>query len=375
MKKSIRSKRIFVHAGMTSLHERRFLQGVLGYAKEQTPIWSVVWGSGFHPETVKDIQSKDGIFSFGVNAKEKQTLEATGLPIVNFSSMNLPWPGVASVTPDNEAIGRMAAEYFLERLHRNFLFVGVETHSYSRERLEGFRKRLAGLEVYVVEESKEKGDPEGMILSHFRKRHRPLAVFGANDLFARQVCRLAVGEGFSVPEDIAILGVDLEDLVSLSSPVPLSSVDVDSENMGRRAAAVLHGIFEGTLARDHAEIFPPCGVMTDLSTDTLATEDEGLAKALRYIREEAFHKIQVEDVARHAGVGRRSLERKFSKLVGKSIDQSIRQTRLERARILLRDSKLPLNEIAERCGFSSTDYFSKVFKAQTGHTPAAFRRK
>jgi LacI family transcriptional regulator len=360
---------------MSSQHERRFLQGVFAYAKEQTPIWTVHWGSGLHPDLVRDLRSKDGIFCFGANAKDKRTLEQLGLPIVNFSSINLPWPGVASVTPDNEAVGRMAGAYFLERLHRNFLFVGANTHSYSRERLEGFRKRLAGLKVWVVEESKEEGDIEEMILSFLRELPRPLAVFGANDLFARRVCRLAVAEGLFVPEDVAILGVDREELVSLSSPVPLSSVDVDSEQMGRRAAEVLQGIFDGRLARDHTEVFPPCGVVTDLSTDTLATEDEGLARALRFIREEAFHKIQVEDVARHAGVGRRSLERKFSELVGKTIDQSIRQARLERAQILLRDSKLPLNEIAERSGFSSPDYFSKVFKAHTGHTPAAFRRK
>ncbi|MCC5850925.1 MAG: substrate-binding domain-containing protein, partial [Verrucomicrobia bacterium] len=372
MRKNTRSTQVFVHANMTSLHERRFLRGVFAYAKEQTPVWSVRWGSGMGESLLKDMQTKDGIFSFGLQEAGKRKLEVLGPPIVNFSSINLPWPGVASVAPDNEAIGRMAAEYFLDRLHRNFLFVGVHTHSYSRERLAGFRKRLAGLDVCVVDEYKDGRDADAWIGSKLRKLPRPLAVFAANDLFARRVCRIAVAEGFSVPEDIAVLGVDREELVSMSSPVPLSSVDVDSENMGRRAAEVLHGIFEGIIAPDHKELFPPCGVVTDLSTDSLATEDEGLAKALRFIRDHAFEKILVEDVARHAGVGRRSLERKFSDLVGKSIDQSIRQTRLERARTLLRDSKLTLDDIAERCGFSSTDYFSKVFKAHTGQTPSVF---
>lgn len=369
-----RPKQIFVHAGMMSQHERRVLEGVFLYAKEQTPVWSVNWGHGLHPEMVLDIQRKDGVISFGVNAADKRKLEALGLPIVNFSSINLPWPSVASVTPDNGAIGRMAAEYFLERLHRNFLFVGATSHPYSNERLEGFRKRLAGLEVAVLDDYAGAGNAERQLAGTLRKLPRPLAVFTANDLFARRVCRVAVAENLGVPEDISILGVDREDLVSLSSPQPLSSVDVDSERMGRRAAEILHGIFQGKLSRTHTEVFPPCGVITQLSTDTLATEDEGLAKALRFIREQAFQKIQVEDVARHAGVGRRSLERKFKDLVGKSIDQSIRQTRLDRARILLRESKLTLDEIAERCGFSSTDYFSKVFKAHSGQTPAAFRR-
>ncbi|MCH8527312.1 MAG: substrate-binding domain-containing protein [Kiritimatiellae bacterium] len=368
------SRQIFVHASMSSQHQRRFLRGVFLYAKEQTPVWSVYWGGGMHPDMVKDIQTKDGVICFGLNEQEKETLKATGLPIVNFSAINLPWPEVASVTPDNQAIGRMAAEYFLDRLHRNFLFVGADSHSYSRERLDGFRKRLAGLEVCAVDEYAQGQNPEKTIAAKLHALPKPLAVFGANDLFARRVCRIAAAEGFSVPEEIAILGVDREDLVSLSSPIPLSSVDVGSQNMGRRAAEILHGILEGTLAPDHAEAFPPCGVVTDLSTDTLATEDEGLAKALRFIREKAFEKIQVEDVARHAGVGRRSLERKFKDLVGRSVDQSIRHTRLERARILLRESKLTLDDIAERCGFSSTDYFSKVFKAHTGQTPSVFRR-
>lgn len=369
-----RPNQVFVHASMGSLHERRFLQGILAYAKEQTPIVSVHWGSGLHPEMIRDLRTKNGLFSFGVNAREKRILKDLGLPIVNFSSVNLPWPGVASLTPDNGAIGRMAAEYFLDRLYRTFVFVGVHTHSYSRERLEGFRKRLAGLEVVALDRFENVAESDAGIVAMLRQGPRPLAVFAANDLFARRVCRLAEAEGFAVPEGVAVLGVDREELVSLSSPVPLSSVDVDSERMGRRAAEILHGILEGDLAADHTELFPPCGVVTNLSTDTLATEDEGLAKALRFIREEAFHKIQVEDVARHAGVGRRTLERKFSDLVGKSIDRSIRQTRLERAQTLLRESKLTLDDIAERCGFSSTDYFSKVFKNHTGQTPAAYRR-
>ena len=369
-----RSTRIFVHAGMTSQHERRFLQGVFQYAKEQTPAWSVRWGSGFHPALLLDMQNKDGVITFGANAQDKQKLETLGLPIVNFSSINLPWSSVASVTPDNEAIGRLAAEYFLERLHRNFLFVGAVGHPYSRERLEGFRKRLAGLEVAVLDNYPEGQEAEAYLAKVLSQLPRPLAVFTANDLFARRVCGVAVAQGMAVPEEVAILGVDREDLVSLSSPVPLSSVDVDSERMGRRAAEILNGIFQGTLPATSQERFPPCGVVTQLSTDTLATDDAGLVKALRFIREEAFHKIQVEDVARHAGVGRRSLERKFKDLVGKSIDQSIRQTRLDRARILLRESRLSLDDIADRCGFSSTDYFSKVFKAHTGQTPATFRR-
>lgn len=366
---------IYIHSPMTSQHERRFLRGLFAHSREQTPIWSVRWGSGINPVVLKDLESKDGLICFGVNVRDKPILEGLGLPIVNFSSISLPWPGVASVTPDNQAVGRLAAEYFLDRLHRNFLFVGTESHSYSRERLVGFRRRLTGLEVWVADDYLAGGEPDSGILSMLRQLPRPLAVFAANDLFARRVCRLAVEAGISVPEEVAILGVDREELVSLSCPVPLSSVDVDSENMGRRAAEVLHCIVRGTLPPNHTEVFPPFGVVTDLSTDTLATGDEGLAKALCFIRDHAFEKIGVEDVARRAGVGRRTLERKFSDLVGKSIDQSIRQTRLDRARILLRDSKLTLAEIAERCGFSSTDYFSKVFKAQSGHTPAAFRQR
>lgn len=359
---------------MSSLHERRFLQGVLAYAREQSPIWSVHWGSGLHPEMVEDLRSKDGLFTFGVSAPQKIILEALGLPIVNFSSVNLPWPGVASVSPDNGAIGWVAAEYFLERLHRNFLFFGAHSHSYSRERREGFRRRLAGRDVQVVDQFEPREDQDAKVVSVLRRCQRPLAVFAANDVFARRICRLATAEGFAVPEELAILGADREDLISLSSPVPLSSVDVNSEGMGRRAAAIIHGIRDGSLPPSYRELFPPRAVATDFSTDTLATEDSGLAKALRFIREQAFQQIQVEDVARHAGVGRRTLERKFSALVGRSIDQSIRQTRIKRARSLLRESKLSLDEIAERCGFSSTDYFSKVFKSQVGQSPGAFRR-
>ncbi|MCH8512208.1 MAG: substrate-binding domain-containing protein [Kiritimatiellae bacterium] len=360
---------------MESMHTLRLIQGVTAFGREQTPLWNVRWGNILSENTFPGINEMDGVLTFGVGEGGRKLLKTLTPPVVNLSSSNLPWASVASVSPDDVAIGRMAATYFQERLYKNFAFFGVASHVYSRERLAGFQARLGRTDFPVFANEKKSAQPYGERLGAFLLAlPHQTALFCANDYFARRACQAAVEMDVSVPDQLAILGVDADELISQSSPVPVSSVDPDAHRMARRGAELLGQILRGEMDRHHQELFPPATVRTDRSTDALATEDAGLAKALAFIREQAYMGISVDDVALAAGLGRRTLERRFKDALGHGVDPYIRRTRLHRAKTLLRDSPLTIAEISERCGFNTVYYFSTVFKKETGVTPGSYRR-
>ncbi|MCD8482910.1 MAG: helix-turn-helix transcriptional regulator [Verrucomicrobia bacterium] len=111
------------------------------------------------------------------------------------------------------------------------------------------------------------------------------------------------------------------------------------------------------------------------STDHLATEDLLIARAVAMIREYACSGLTVDDIAAKVGVGRRMLERRFRKAVGKGVDEQIRKVRVERAIELLGRSEFSIGEIADRCGFSDMFYFSRAFKKTTGKSPREYRQE
>jgi LacI family transcriptional regulator len=83
----------------------------------------------------------------------------------------------------------------------------------------------------------------------------------------------------------------------------------------------------------------------------------------------------VSDVVRAAQVARRSLERKFRAVLGRSPLEEIRRARLERVRELLVNTDLPMPTIAVRSGFDSAVRLTTVFREETGLTPTGFRRQ
>lgn len=121
-------------------------------------------------------------------------------------------------------------------------------------------------------------------------------------------------------------------------------------------------------------VIPPKGVLTAASTDHLATEDATIAKTVALIREYACNGLTVDELTAKLGMGRRMLERRFRKAIGKGIDEQIRSVRVERAIELLERSNFTVSEIADRCGFSDVFYFSKMFKKITGKSPRDFRQ-
>ena len=176
-----------------------------------------------------------------------------------------------------------------------------------------------------------------------------------------------------MPDEVAVIGVDNDELLcDLASP-PLSSVIPDAHGAGYAAAARLDRLMAGKKVTPMAELISPLGVASRHSTDALALDDRAIVRAVRMIREHACEGINVSDVLRAVPLSRRVLEQRFQKLLGRTPREEILQVRLARVKQLLGETELALYEIAERTGFEHVEYLSVVFKRETGVTPSAWR--
>jgi LacI family transcriptional regulator len=203
---------------------------------------------------------------------------------------------------------------------------------------------------------------------------KPMGIMGCNDRAALTVLDACRPLGLRVPDDIAVLGVDDDDLVQALAYPPLSTVNTARDRVGFEAAAMLERLMSNTEPNaPRVVLVAPKGVVARRSTDATAIADMDVAEAARFIHAHAGRAISVEDVARAATVSRRQLERRFRAAMGHSLLAEITRCRVDRARQLLVDTELTLDQISRAAGFASASYFSVVFKREAGMTPQKYR--
>jgi LacI family transcriptional regulator len=177
-----------------------------------------------------------------------------------------------------------------------------------------------------------------------------------------------------VPEHVAVIGVDNDEpLCEVCSP-PLSSIEASHIAVGYEAAALLEKLLRGSSAPKRPTLIAPGEVVPRLSTQMLAVNDPAIVLALKMIREQAHEGVHVDAIARHVGVSRSVLQRRFRRELKRSVHQEILGVRIKRARELLIKTNLPLAIVAERAGFKHQEYMGAVFKERFGITPATVRR-
>lgn len=307
-----------------------------------------------------------------------------GIPQVDLSDTDLRIPGVPKIRPDNVAIGQVAGEYFADRGYRYFAFCGFEDLHWTRERLAGFREAIAhlGVDPFVFQAPrpsvKEPGWHEEYsrdVLTWVRKLPRPVAILGANDYRAVAASNACRKLDRNVPDDVAILGVNNQTLRCELTHPELSSIPVDCEYWGKRAAQVLSDLLRGSAPERDLLLIDPLEVVSRRSTEATAVPDAHVARAVSMIRDNACHGVTVDDLVREVGVSRSVLERRFRKFLGRSPQVEIRRFQVNRIKQLLAATDYTLAEIAGLTGFEHPEYMSVVFKRITAHTPSEFRHR
>jgi LacI family transcriptional regulator len=179
--------------------------------------------------------------------------------------------------------------------------------------------------------------------------------------------------GLRVPEEIAVIGVDNDELLCRLSSPTLTSVEQGANRLGYRAAALLDKIISGKTPKHRRFLIDPVGIVIRQSTEIFAIDEPKVAKAMAYIQEHAFEGIKVPDVVEAVAVSRSGLETRFAKTLGYTIRSAIRQVQLERARRLISETSLPLKQVAADTGFRSVQHMTTLFGRAFGKSPARYR--
>jgi LacI family transcriptional regulator len=314
-----------------------------------------------------------------------RTLSALRRPVINVCGI-MPQLSFPRVGIDDRLVGELAARHFLDRGLRSFACIGHPDHGASIARELSFRTTLAklgcGSDRYHVNPA-QPFDPTcampvlgPQIGTWLERLPRPTGVFCANDVLASQLVEACRRHGVAVPEHLAILGVDNDDLLCGLARPPLSSIALPDQEVGMQAALHLERLLRGE-RRVLVEplLLAPLQVVARRSTDLSTIADAGVAQACRFIQAQVHRPVTVGEVATEVGIGRRTLERGFRAMLGRGLAAEIRRCHVERAKELLADARLPLGQVATRAGFSSAKQFSTAFRAATGLTPRSFRQR
>jgi LacI family transcriptional regulator len=203
---------------------------------------------------------------------------------------------------------------------------------------------------------------------------KPVGLMAANDARARHVLEACRAIGLRVPEDVAVLGVDNDDVICELTDPPLSSIEHGAASLGYQAAALLDQLMNGKKPKHMSTGVPPKEVVARRSTDILAIEDPEVAAAMAYLHENSCRPIRIADVVAAVQVSRSTLETKFKAVTGRTIHNEIRRLQIDSVRSLLATTDLPIKQIAAMAGFAHIHYMTTIFHQHTGWTPAEYRK-
>jgi len=374
-------RRVAVLIEASNAYARGLLAGIHAHLREHEP-WTVFLpehGRGKPPLEALARWHGDGIIArieTPAIARTVADLRATqGVHVVDVSAARLV-PGVPYVETADAAIATVAAEHFFERDFRQVAFLGDRRFQWSDNRRDAFTTAAAARGMVADVFRHGRGyDDDPAVEAWLTGLPKPVGVFCCYDIRGRQALDACRRVGIAVPDEAAILGVDDDELLcGLASP-SLSSVIPDAAGAGRLSAALLERLMRGEALDCEEWLLPPVGISTRQSTDVLAIDDELVVAAVRHVRDQASRGLRVAGLVRALGTTRRVLESRFTKRVGHTPHEEILRVQFRRIEQLLRETDLPLSEIAARSGFRHAEYMTVAFARRHGMPPSVWRKR
>ena len=369
-------------------YDRRIIGGVARYAREQTPIWSL-YVEEDPLQKLPDLRrwNGQGIIANFDDRRVAAVISGLSIPIVGVGG-GYGWFDRDSSVPylftDNVAIGRLGAAHLLACGFQRLAYYGYPKTAiagWSDERASAFTEACAAAgkpcDVYTGRhaDARRWRDLQKELCGWIRGLPKPIGLMACNDVRARHVLEACRSLRLRVPHDVAVLGVDNDDMICELTIPPLSSIDQAALRVGYEAATLLAAVIKrGVRAMANARVVvPPIGVVSRTSTDAMATSDEAVVTTLLQLREKPLVKPDVAGIAHRLSLSRPSLEARFKSVVGRSIHDEWVRLRVAAIRRLITQTDLPLKAISARAGFSSVQYMTTFFHRHTGTTPARLR--
>jgi LacI family transcriptional regulator len=366
-------------------HQEVFIDGVLRYARDHECNWSYITAPESLSLSVLDLVGwpGDGILAAINTDAEAACAEALSIPVVNISSALVRSPVPRSIV-NNHAIGALAADHLVSKGFQAYAFYGLSGVQYSKDRHAGFEERLEAAGYRSVEFLSKPtfGLGGNQWLQQYRvlaewlaELPTPCGLFAVSDYRARQALDACRQVELEVPEQIAVIGVDNEQVICEHAFPTLTSVARNDQLEGYRAAAMLHRLLQGKRVSLEEDPIPPLQVVERESTATFAVSDARLRQALSFLHEHIEKPITIDQITEHAGVSRRWLEYAFRDVLGETPYQYLRRQRLAMARRLLAENPSDkVYAVAQQAGFSSAKQLAIAFHQDFGMSPREYRR-
>jgi len=374
--------------GLNDFYDHGIVRGIIRYARRSRN-WKL-YGYGWMFRPLRDLRSwkGEGIIGRVENEADATEIAKLGLPVVDVAGAYTKY-GFWRVTNDDFVTGQRAGIYLSSLGFDRFAFCGVSNVHWSADRKDGFITALdkQRSEVPAFERPLswwEKTENIDGLTTWISSLTRPIAVFACNDTAGLKLTAVCGKIGIAIPESVAIIGVDNEDIICELATPSLSSIMLDCEEIGFEAAALLDELiskestnscpFNRADDERNDRLVKPREVVERESTRIFAYPNELVNQAMAIIHKEARYGLKVGDVLARIPASPRNLEIKFQRYVGRSIHDEIIKSRLGYAKMLLCEGSQPLHVIVEESGFGSLQRFHEIFRKIEGCTPNEFRK-
>ena len=378
--------KILLLTDFSSGYSRNLLKGIVRYSKEvgnwsfqRMPLYyRMLYGENGVVEWAKKWQA-DAIIA-QLSDVNIELLNDLNIPIIvqNYRDRN---KAVSNLTGDYFNTGVMAAKFFLNRGYRNFAFYGFKGAIWSRERADGYSHEIEkqGYKLAILEndnKDREEWSYNHTVLGNWlQSLPKPVALFACDDHFALQISETCNVYNINVPDDIAILGVDNDDLLCNISDPPLSSIVLDVENGGYNAGKLLHQLIPKEITEPFNIVVNPLIIERRKSTEKYAVSDKNIRTILNYIEKNYANHLSVEELVKQVPLSRRVLEKKFKEETGESLYQYIQNYRIDQFTRFLITTDYSLFEAALQSGFENYKNVSRIFRKYKALSPAEYRKR
>ncbi len=282
--------------------------------------------------------------------------------------------GCACLLVEAEVFEKIKRPWFLITRRRTKVTAGEDFYFTSRATEAGFK-----LHVFYVSSSlgswRSFEREQNRLVEWLKRLPKPVGLMAGNDVCGSHIieaCRIA---RLQVPDQVAVIGVDNDELICDLTDPPMSSITLNTEHAGYQAAALLDRLMAREKMTGQNILVRATHVVTRQSTDILAMEDRTVAEAIRFIRQHSKEAVQVGDVVDQVAMSRRNLELRFRKALNRSIYSEIKRIRTQQIIRLLCETDLPISEIALQLGHPSDKHIARYFKQQIGMSLKEYRNQ
>lgn len=389
MSRAQTTHRIALLFNANKIYDREIITGIGAYLSSTRVAWDLFLEEDFlcRLDGIEHWQG-DGIIADFDNPAVSESLGRSPLPVVAVGGSyedERDYPqGLPYVATDNFKLVRLAYDHLIEAGLQRFALYSLPTgqgNRWAQEREKAFRRLLARdgfpIEIYQGLATSAPGWNSSVeqLIAWLEALPKPVGIIAVTDARARQLMQACLMAGISVPQEVALIGIDNDPLARTLTRIPLSSVIQGAEEMGRTAAHLLHQMLGGVRLPATRILVPPVGINVLASSQHEALNSPYVMRARHYIRQYACQGIKTEQVADYVGVSRSSLEGYFRRELHCTVHQEILRFKLDHACALLADHALSSAEIAIRCGFTSPQYMHAVFKRELGCTPREYQER